>query len=107
MLPIIFIVPVLQIVILGYAATLDVRNIGLLVLDSDKSKMSRLFVDRFVNSGYFELIDYVDNQKEVDKYLDRNKVTLAIIISTDFSKQIISGEQTEVALIVDGADAIM
>lgn len=105
MLPIIFIVPVLQIIILGYAATLDVRNISLLVLDFDKSKTSQQFVEQFVNSGYFELIGFVDDQKQIDKNLDRSKVTLAIMIPSDFSKQILSGKQTEIALIADGADA--
>lgn len=105
MLPIIFIVPVLQIIILGYAATLDIRNIGLLVLDWDKSKTSREFVEQFINSGYFDLKNYVENQNDIDKHLDRGEVTLALIIPSDFTKQILSGKQTEIALIADGADA--
>lgn len=105
MLPIIFIVPILQIIILGYAATLDIKNIGLLVCDLDRSSQSCEFVGKFVNSGYFNIVDYVESPNEIDKYLDRSEVTLAIILPRDFSKNILSGRQTEIALHADGADA--
>jgi ABC-2 type transport system permease protein len=105
MLPIIFIVPIIQIIILGYAATLDINNIGLLVCDLDKSTQSREFVNQFVNSGYFNIIDYVESVDDIDKYLDRSEVTLAIVLPRDFSKNVLSGKQSVIGLHADGADA--
>lgn len=105
MLPIIFIVPILQIIILGYAATLDIKNIGLLVCDLDRTSQSREFVNQFLNSGYFTVVDYVESPNEIDRYLDRSEVTLAIILPRDFSKNILSGRQSEIGLHADGADA--
>ncbi|MBU1297539.1 MAG: ABC transporter permease [Bacteroidetes bacterium] len=105
MLPIIFIVPILQIIILGYAATLDIKNIGLLICDLDGSFKSREFVSQFVTSGHFTLLGSVESPKQIDTYLDRSEVTLAIIIPRDFSKKILSGNQADIALIADGSDA--
>ncbi len=105
MLPIIFIVPILQIIILGYAATLDIKNIGLVVCDLDNSSISREFYRQFSNSGYFQIIDYVDVPNKVDKYLDKGEATLAIIIPGNFGKKILNGNTVEIALLADGADA--
>ncbi len=105
MLPIIFTLPILQIIILGYAATLDIKNIGLLICDLDKSYMSREFVSQFVTSGHFTLWGDVENPKQIDTHLDRSEVTLAIIIPRDFSKNILLGRQADIALLADGADA--
>lgn len=104
-LPIIFILPVLQIIILGYAATLDVKNIGLIVLDRDKTNISREFINQFTNSNYFKIITYIENEKEIDYYLDRGIATVAVVIPKNFSSDIISGKQTQLGVLLDGSDA--
>lgn len=104
-LPIIFILPVLQIIILGYAATLDVKNIGLIVLDKDKTNISRSFINQFTNSKYFDLITYIESEKEIDYYLDRGIATIAIIIPKNFTTLILSGKPTQLGIYADGADA--
>lgn len=104
-LPIIFILPVLQIIILGYAATLDIKNIGLIVLDKDNTDISRTFINQFTNSNYFTLIDYISSENEIDYYLDRGLATLAIVIPKNFTSDILTGRQTQLGIFADGADA--
>lgn len=104
-LPIIFVLPILQIIILGYAATLDIKDIGLIVLDKDNTQLSREFVKQFTNSRYFEIIAYIENEKEIDLYLDRNKATLVLIIPNEFTSYIQKNYPVQIALIADGADA--
>lgn len=105
MLPIIFIAPVLQLIIIGYAITFDVKNIPLVVCDLDNSEESRTYIQNFISSGYFKLVDQISNQKEIDHYLDKSIAKIAIVIPDDFSKKLNKGELTNLQIIVDGTDA--
>jgi hypothetical protein len=68
--PVIFISPILQLVLLGYAANLDVKNIPSVVCDLDRSAASREFLDNFINSGYFSVEATVERMDEIDRFLD-------------------------------------
>lgn len=105
MLPLIFLAPVLQLIIIGYAITFDVKNIPFVVCDLDRSVESRNFIESFKSSGYFVLTSSVYSQKEIDYYLDKSLATIAIVIPKDFSSKINKGEKTEIQILVDGSDA--
>lgn len=105
MLPLIFLAPVLQLIIIGYAITFDVKNIPFVVCDLDRSVESRNFIESFKSSGYFVLKSNVYSQKEIDYYLDKSLATVAIVIPEDFSSKINKGEKTEIQILVDGSDA--
>lgn len=105
MLALSILAPVIQLVLLGYAATTDIRDIPMLLVNQDKSSVSREFVNQFVNSGYFVIKETVDSPNQVDEFIDNGHVWLAIIIPPDFSKNIESGKGTSVQLIADGSDA--
>lgn len=100
-----FLMPVLLLFIFGYAITLDVNNITTVVNDLDKSRLSREFVSGLSASGYFTIVDAVDNQREIDKYLDSGRAKVAVLIPNDFSKNISTGRNAEVQVIVDGSDS--
>ncbi len=105
MLPIVILAPIIQVILLGYAATVDVKEIPLVVSDMDNSRESREFIARFTNSGYFIIAAYVDHPKKTDEYLDGSKATMAVLIPENFGKNIASGRGTQLQLIADGADA--
>jgi ABC-2 type transport system permease protein len=105
MLPLILLAPVVQVILLGYAATVDVKNIGLVVYDADGSVESREYLERFTNTGYFELVEFVDHPRMLDKFLDETRATLAINIPESFSRDLGAGRAVRVQLIADGADA--
>lgn len=105
MLPLILIAPILQTILLGYAATIDVKNISLVICDLDRSSLSRDFLQRFTNTGYFSIVGYADNPNEIDEYLDRSQATLGVVIPTDFSRNLRIGKSVQLQYLADGADA--
>jgi ABC-2 type transport system permease protein len=105
MLPIIFIAPILQLVIIGYAVTFDVKNISLAICDFDRSQMSREFYQSFESSGYFNIEYFIDDISQVDYYLDKTLANIVIVIPKDFSKNISKGRAAKVQVLLDGADA--
>jgi len=108
MFGIIFIAPVLQLLILGYAANLDVRDIQVVVCDQDKSATSREFIRQFTNSGYFTVMAYVPEIDEVDRYLDYSKANMALVIPLKFGSDVISrARPAQVQAIVDGSEPML
>jgi len=100
-----FLMPVLLLFIFGYAISLDINNISTIVCDKDKSSQSRAFISEFNKSGYFTVIDYIDNYKDADIFIDSNKAKAAILIPEDFSENINKKIPAAVEIIVDGSDA--
>ncbi len=105
MLPIILVLPIIQVILLGYAATVDVKNIGLAVNDLDGTPESRDLLQRFTNTGYFEVVAHTARMSDVDEYLDDGSATLALLIPLGFGEKIARGEAGMLHLIADGADA--
>jgi ABC-2 type transport system permease protein len=105
MLPMIFMAPVLQLIILGYAATFDVRNITTVVCDSDRSHESRQYLDAYFASGYFERVGDVVSCRDADDFLDRGKADVALIVPTGFGRDLAGGASSTVQVLVNGTDA--
>lgn len=100
-----FLMPVMLLFIFGYAITLDVNNLKTVVCDLDKSSLSRELVSQFKESGYFTIVDYINEHKDIDKYLNTGKVFVSISIPKDFSKDINSGRNAQLQVILDGSDS--
>ena len=105
-LPILFIAPVFQLVILGYAATTDIRNVELAICDLDRSAASRLLVQRFEASSYFRVTARVDSQAGLDELLQGGVARLGLTIPAGFEADRASGRPGTVQLLADGADAM-
>jgi drug efflux transport system permease protein len=101
---VIFIVPVIQIFVFGYAVNYDVKHIATAVYDLDNSAMSRELVSRLAESGYFDVIGHVGSDGEIRKLIDRGEVKAAIRMNRGFEEAIRSGRTAPVQIIVDGAD---
>lgn len=101
---IVFIAPVLQLIILGYAANMDVNTVHTAVFDQDKSETSRDLIQRFEHSGYFKIDDYVDNYSQVNKDINDNKALWALVIPKDFERDIKRMKPAPVQAIFDGSD---
>lgn len=105
MLPLIFLAPVLQLIIVGYAITFDIKNINVVVCDLNRSEESKNYIESIRSSGYFKFIEFIVNQEEVDYYLDKSLARIAIVIPKDFSSDLQKGTSAEIQIIVDGSDA--
>ena len=101
---IIFIAPVMQLILLGYAANLDVNNVHTAVFDQDKTVDSRNFIEKFSASGYFSIDDYVDNYRQATNLINKGDVLWVLVIPKDFGKKLARNETTKVQAIFDGAD---
>ncbi|MCI0563116.1 MAG: ABC transporter permease, partial [Nitrososphaera sp.] len=98
-------IPMLLLGLFGYALTLDVDNVPMMVWDQSKSQTSREFISRFNGSPYFSLQGYVRNYKELERAIDSGQALITLIIPMDFARLIESGRQAPVQLIVDGSDS--
>jgi ABC-2 type transport system permease protein len=104
MFGIILVAPVVQLVLLGYAATLDVNSIHTLIYDQDKTLSSRNLIERFESSGFFSIDYYADKYEDVTSTLDNGKAIFALIIPKDFEKGIERNETVNLQAIFDGSD---
>ena len=100
----ILIAPVIQLIFLGYAATLDVNTVHTAVFDKDRTEKSRELIRSFEKSGYFQIDHYITNYDELTKLLDKGEVLMGLIIPPDFEKNIERKESAEVQTIFDGSD---
>lgn len=100
-----FAMPVVLIILFGYAISWDVRDIPLAVLDRDQSRYSRALIDAFLASGYFELGARVERESEAQALLERGAVRIALIIPPGFQRDMESGSGAGVQALLDGDDA--
>jgi len=98
-------IPVILIVLFGYALSLDIKNVPLAIWDQDNSKVSVDFLLNFKNSDYFKIIGYYDNYRDLERLLDYGETMMAMVIPKDFSRYIYSNQSAPVQLILDGSDS--
>lgn len=98
-------IPMILLLLFGYALTLDVDNVPMVVWDQSESPVSREFISRFTGSRYFSLKDHTDNYNDIERAIDSGKAFVALIIPVDFAEKIGSGNSASAQLIVDGSDS--
>jgi ABC-2 type transport system permease protein len=104
-LPMIFIAPVVQLILFGYAANTDVTEIPMLLVDQDRSRESRELADRFTGSGYFRLAGSVEGVKAVEPWLVTGRAQIVLVIGPGFGRDRAAGRSPRVQVIADGADS--
>ena len=104
LLPIILLAPVLQLGLMGYAISVEIKDIAIAVCDQDKSAESRALAEKFVTSGYFTIEYATDDYRMVQSYLDENKVTMVLVIPHRFGDRIVSRQTAKVQVLVDGSE---
>ncbi len=102
-LAMILFIPVMQLFLLGYSATSDVRNIPIAVYDQSRSPESRALVDAFRAADYFRIAYDVGSNDQIRALIERGAARAAIIIPPDYSKKLLQGD-AQVAVILDGSD---
>ena len=99
-----FAMPVVQLFLLGYAATNDVRNVSLAVFDQDQSPASRALLDAYRAADYFRLDFGANSEAEMRALIDRGAARAGIIIPPDYGDKIAAGRIAQVAFVIDGSD---
>lgn len=100
----IFGVPFIQIVILGFAITMDVKHVPLALVDQDKSVLSRRLEDAFSKTESFDYRGSLPSAKAAVRMMDRNKIKMALVIPPHFERDLKAGKQPRVQVLVDGVD---
>jgi ABC-2 type transport system permease protein len=98
-------IPMLLLLLFGFALTLDVDNVPMVIWDQDNSQESREFISRFSGSPYFSLKEYVRNYPQLERAIDSGEALTALVIPRGFAGKIESGRHVSVQMIVDGSDS--
>ncbi len=99
-----FAIPLLLIILFGYALSLDVDNVETVFVDYDKSALSRDFIRKLDASPYFRVSALLPGTKDAIDYLDHDRAKLAIVIPPDFKKSISADREIQLQIIIDGSD---
>jgi ABC-2 type transport system permease protein len=102
---IIFVAPILQLTVLGYAATTDVSNVPIVVVDADRSAASQDLVSRFGAVSTFTIVDVVASVRQVDSYLESGRAWMALSIPAGYGADLGTGRPATVQVLADGSDA--
>ncbi len=100
-----FLLPLLLLLLFGYAISWDVRDVPTAVWDADRTPESRALLAAFWSSGYFSEVARVDDERAVRAALDRGEALLVLVVPRGFARDLGAGETAAVQAIVDGSDA--
>ena len=92
MIPVIFVAPVVQILVFGFAVNTDVTDVRTVLVDQVRSAASRDLVSSFVESGYFEVVGTAERAAEVDRWLVTSKADLGLVVGQGFGAALAAGE---------------
>ncbi|MCK4431920.1 MAG: ABC transporter permease [Candidatus Aminicenantes bacterium] len=101
----IFVAPVVQLILFGYAVTTDIKHISLAVLDYDRTHESRHLVSSLSQSESFNLDFYLKSSQEIDRLFEKEKIKAAVVIPRKFERNLKKGAQASLQVILDGTDA--
>jgi ABC-2 type transport system permease protein len=105
MIPAMIVGPLMQLLVLGFAANTDVTDVPLVLVDQDRSAASRALLDRFTGSGYFRLAGAEDTVDAIDPWLIEGRAQVALVIARGYGEDLASGRTPRVQVIADGTDS--
>jgi ABC-2 type transport system permease protein len=102
---IVIVAPIIQLAMLGYAATTDVKDVPVVVADGDRTPESRTLIARFDASVNFTVVDTVTTVDEVDTYLQRGRAWIALNIPPGYGRAVHRGQPVALQVLADGTDS--
>lgn len=102
---VIFVAPIIQLLMFGYAVNTDIRNTATFVVDHDQTSQSRRLVDAFRATGYFRVIGRSDRPSDLVGALDDNSALIGIEIPRGYGRSLTSGQGTAVQIVIDGTQS--
>ncbi len=97
-------IPIMQLLLMGYAATTDVRNVPLAIFDQDRGREARALLDAYRAADYFRLAYDVDSIDEILSLIDQGDAKAGLIIPPDYSTQLAGKGTAQIAFVLDGSD---
>jgi len=100
-----FVTPIIQMLIFGYAATFEIHHVATVVLDLDHSQESRDVISRFTSSPYFDMRHQLTDSRQIEDLIDRGKATVALQINPGFAENLRKGQTAPLQVIVDATNS--
>jgi ABC-2 type transport system permease protein len=97
-------IPIIQLLLFGYAINTDVRNIATVVYDQDHSEESRGFVRRMEATGFYDLVGHVDSYEQIGIAMRSRQAMVALVVPPRFGAEVEAGRPARLQLVVDGSD---
>lgn len=97
--------PIIQMLIFGYAATLEIKHVPIAIVDYDNSQVSRDLIARFEGSRYFDIRQRLQDRRRIAELIDENEVTMAIQINSGFAARVGKGQTAQIQVIVDSTNS--
>jgi len=104
MLPLIFIMPFIQLIILSNAATFEVKNIKFSYVDQDKTAFSRALIEKFEASEYFNVVHYFPSSKMAKAAMQEGKVDVILEIPSHFERNLLKDKKTKLSVFINAID---
>jgi len=105
LLGVVVVIPIVMLLLYGYAINFDVRNLRLAVYDQDASRASRELIATFTGSEYFRIVDYLRDNHQVADALDGNRAQLVLIIPPTYRRDLADGRTAQVQVLINGSDS--
>ncbi len=105
MKPLVFVAPIIQLVLFGYAVNTDIRNTATFVIDHDRTAQSRRLIDTFSATGYFEIVGHTQRPSDLVEALDAGRAVIGLEIPAGFARDLLAGRGAQVQVLVDGTDS--
>jgi ABC-2 type transport system permease protein len=102
---IVILAPIIQLTILGYAATTDVKDVPMVVVDADRSTASRELLTRFEASDNFSIVGIVGSTDDIDQWLEDGRAWMALSIPPGYGERIERGDTATIQVVADGSDS--
>src|SRR5256885_5921223 len=99
-------IPVIQLLVFGYAIQTDVRNLPTVVLDESRTPESRDIIQAFQNTGNFRIVAHVDGRPAVDRAIARGEAQAAIVVPYEYPRDLVRGRTATLQIIVDASDPL-
>ncbi len=105
LLPLVFMMPILQLIMFGYVVSADITDVKTVVVDLDRTPMSRELTDWLSGSGYFKIVARPDDERALRPLIDAGTAQVAVVIPEGTSRRFSEGQRAEIGIVVDGSDS--
>src|SRR5437868_13593198 len=98
-------IPILQMMLIGFAINTNVRDVATVVYDAAQTQESRRLLDRFTSSGDFKMAEFVRSDEELNRAIIAGRARVGIKIPPDYSRRLLAGDSASVLVLVDGSES--
>jgi len=105
MLRLLFLMPIVQLLLLGYVVSSEVKHIRTVICDLDNSPVSREIIEKVRHSDYFMLTDFERHENALYRYLDTGRASVVVVFPRNLARNLMNRRQSQIQILMDGVDS--